>query len=68
MYFVCSVINTNRLRHCWLLALALCSGGEEGNQTTGEADAEDVVHVTGGSLRLEVITSYRDAGTEWDSH
>ena len=33
--------------------LALCSGGEEGNQTTGQADAEDVVHVGGGSLRME---------------
>ena len=44
--------------------LALCSCGEEGNQTTGQADAEDVVHVAGGSLRLEVITSYRDSGTD----
>ena len=48
--------------------LALRSGGEEGNQTTGEANAEDVVHVTGGSLRLEVITSYRETRGLTDSH
>ena len=67
----CLIINTNRLRHFTLLSvgwagLALCSGGEESNQSTGEADAEDVVHVGRGSLRSEVRMRYRDSGTDTD--
>ena len=61
-----SVFCIFRYKYKWTpdaASLALCSGGEEGNQTTGETDAEDVVHVSRGSLRLEVIARY---WTLWD--
>ena len=63
MYLVCSVRITNRLPTS-SARLALCSGREKGNQTAGETDAEDVVHVSRGSLRLEVIKRYSDSGTD----
>ena len=59
---------STRTLHSSGCGLALCSGGEESNQSTGEANAEDVVHVSRSSLGVEVRMKYRDSRTEGLTH
>ena len=49
------IINTKRLHH---FSLALGASGEESDEAAREADAEDVVHVCGGSLRYKVTSHH----------